>query len=441
MLGWWLDGYQHPTPRVSRQDSDPRLAALDKHFMPELDGARAGEIPGDSKGRSSGGGGWGSAVEGIWSKRPELGTDGEEQGHFGPHSWTVPFLSCGTCNCTEDACYGQRSTGTLRLFCRSPANAALSARGGLAKIAMIQSATTLTYAPAFSGHSASVVGNRQEYERTGPHTICQGGDATVINAGVEEHYVHAGRMDPEVFRDWIPTPNPVRNRDATPTPGTSVAPPPLLKATPGKPFDAEVFADQVDMPGNNEASPVKRWIAAERWGKVTPCFPCACRNVSVCILPVTPFPPLCWALGKRVSMITYNRCRILSFRKSPPSKASGGNLLAVRFLLRLAHTPSLSHAFACQHVRNNPPNLNNKDGLLTVPSSWSGGSVHVEWSSVMSPKKVSNRDKVKFPSNLSSSYSASDSSTYSSKSSADSSSYPSLAGYAQCSSLLQERAV
>jgi hypothetical protein len=83
-------------------------------------------------------------------------------------------------------------------------------------------------------------------------------------------------MDPEVFRDWIPTPNPELDWDATSTPGkpsdaTSFVSPALLKATPGKLFDAEVLADQVDMPGDNEASPVRRWMAAERWGKVTPC--------------------------------------------------------------------------------------------------------------------------------------------------------------------------
>ena len=328
MFGWWDDDYQHPIPWVSRQDSAPRetLAAVVKHFMPEIDGvdgARAGEITGESEGLNSEGGGWGSAVEGIWSKSPELGTKGdtgEEQGHNSPHNWTAPFLSCGTSNCTADACYGvQRSAG-------------------LEKNTRTESAPT--YVPAFSGHSAPGVGNRQEYESasstpehrqqncvrrgiydsdrispalhqgqqdgstrlcrnptyspvyrnaptfarialpgkqaTGPHTICQGGDASATNAGVEEHYVHAGRMDPEVFRDWIPTPNPELDWDATSTPGkpsdaTSFVSPALLKATPGKLFDAEVLADQVDMPGDNEASPVRRWMAAERWGKVTPC--------------------------------------------------------------------------------------------------------------------------------------------------------------------------
>ena len=324
MFGWWDDGFQHPTPWVSRQDSAPRetLSAVVTHFMPEVhgaDGAWAGEKTGESKGRSSGGGGWGSALERIWSKRPELGAEGQEQGrisedeekgHISPDNWTAPFLSCGTSNCTADACYGvQRSAG-------------------LEKTARTESAPT--YVPAYSGHSAPGVCNIQEYESssstpehrqqscvwhgiyisdrislalhqgqqndstrlcrnptysrvyrsaptfakitfpgkqpTGLHrdTICQGGDATAINAGVEEHYMIAGRMDPEVFRDWIPTPNPGKPSDAT-----SFAPPPLPKATTGKPFDAEFLADQADMSGDNEASPVRRWMAAERRDKVT----------------------------------------------------------------------------------------------------------------------------------------------------------------------------
>ena len=87
MFGWWDDDYQHPIPWVSRQDSAPRetLAAVVKHFMPEIDGvdgARAGEITGESEGLNSGGGGWGFAVQGLWSKRPGLGAECEEEEKF-----------------------------------------------------------------------------------------------------------------------------------------------------------------------------------------------------------------------------------------------------------------------------------------------------------------------------------------------------------------------
>jgi hypothetical protein len=60
--------------------------SVGKPFVPEIDGVDgAGEHPAESSGSSSGGGGWGFAVQGLWSNRPGLGAECEEEekGHIG----------------------------------------------------------------------------------------------------------------------------------------------------------------------------------------------------------------------------------------------------------------------------------------------------------------------------------------------------------------------
>ena len=59
--------------------------SVGKPFVPEIDGLGAGEPPAASTSHSSGGGGWGSAVQGLWSKHPGLGAECEEEekGHIG----------------------------------------------------------------------------------------------------------------------------------------------------------------------------------------------------------------------------------------------------------------------------------------------------------------------------------------------------------------------
>ena len=83
--GWEeIKSAEEPCP--SSAPSVHTWLSVGKPFVPEIDGVDgAGEPPAESTGRSSGGGGWGFAVQGLWSKRPGLGAECEEEekGHIG----------------------------------------------------------------------------------------------------------------------------------------------------------------------------------------------------------------------------------------------------------------------------------------------------------------------------------------------------------------------